>query len=170
MCGTGHGLMRFAAPSRTPIRRYFAFGSNMNPERVRSRGLVFEAIEGGVLDGYRLTFDKRAPGQGPGGHASVRWAPGAQVEGVLYLLEGPGEIEKMDVFERAPVNYSREVVRVRTCGGERLAWTYFANPAVLAPGSRPEPDYLAHLLRGRAYLSEAYFRRLAAWPCVEPGA
>jgi hypothetical protein len=89
------------------------------------------------------------------------------VEGVLYLLAGPEEIWKMDPFERAPINYSREVVIVETAKGSVPTWTYFANPAVMAPGLRPRREYLTHLLEGRPFLSPGYFARLAAWPCVE---
>lgn len=39
---------------------YFAFGSNMNLERMKSRKTNFEFRSGGVLHNYKLTFNKKA--------------------------------------------------------------------------------------------------------------
>ncbi|MGA0839697.1 MAG: gamma-glutamylcyclotransferase family protein [Pseudomonadales bacterium] len=149
------------------VERYFAYGSNMNPSRVRERGLVFRQVEGARLHDFALGFGKQSRDHAGSGHAHVERAPGNLVEGVLYLLESPLEIWKMDPFERAPINYSREVVMVETLGGRVPAWTYFANPAVMASNLHPRRDYLAHLLAGRPYLSPSYYARLSSWPCVE---
>lgn len=149
------------------MNRYFAFGSNMNPERVRQRGLVVEHAEAAALHGFRLVFDKHAREHAGTGHANVVWAPGEVVEGVLYHLAGPDEILKMDPFENAPWSYSREVVVLSANGGARHAWTYFANAAARRDGLVPPRSYLNHLLAGKPYLSPEYFRRLRAWPCIE---
>lgn len=148
---------------------YFAYGSNMNPERVRERGILFRAAEGASLTGYRLLFDKTSTAHPGSGHANVVYAPGSKVEGVLYWLDTPDQIEKMDRFESAPVNYSREVVAVSLSGDDRQVWTwiYFANPAVRRTGLKPPRSYLAHLLAGRPYLSAAYYDYLAGHPCEE---
>ncbi|MEM7079448.1 MAG: gamma-glutamylcyclotransferase family protein, partial [Pseudomonadota bacterium] len=66
--------------------RYFAYGSNMNPERVRERGLSFERVYGAVLPGYRLCFDKAAKHHAGIGHANIVFAPGDEVYGVVYEL------------------------------------------------------------------------------------
>jgi gamma-glutamylcyclotransferase (GGCT)/AIG2-like uncharacterized protein YtfP len=147
--------------------RYFAYGSNMNPERVRQRGLLFTRVEGARLRGYALGFGKQSRDHAGSGHAHIERAPDDIVEGVLYLLAGPEEIWKMDPFERAPINYSRDAIVVETSSGHVAAWTYFANPAVMAPNLFPRRDYLAHLLEGRPYLSRGYGERLAQWPCAD---
>jgi gamma-glutamylcyclotransferase (GGCT)/AIG2-like uncharacterized protein YtfP len=149
------------------MERYFAYGSNMNPLRVRERGLVVVRAEAAALPGHRLLFDKHSPLHEGVGHANVVWDPAETVEGVLYWLATADEIRKMDRFERAPINYGREVVFVETAAGAVATWTYFANPAVRRPGLRPPRSYLNHLLAGEPYLSAAYYRRLAAWDCVE---
>jgi len=148
---------------------YFAYGSNMNPQRVRERGIRFRNLEGAWLAGYRLSFDKASSAHPGTGHANVVYSPGSTVEGVLYWLETPDQIEKMDRFESAPVNYSREVVAVTLSAGSRQVWTwtYFANPAVRRSGLKPPRSYLAHLLAGRPYLSVAYYESLAHQPCEE---
>ena len=139
----------------------------MNPARVRERGIVFEAALSARLEGYRLAFDK-ASSRHPGvGHANIVFDPAAVVEGVLYSLEGPAEIQKMDRFESTPINYSRDIVEVATQHGVQSTWTYFANPAVLVAGLKPPRSYLNHLLAGKEYLSAAYYEALEGWECVE---
>lgn len=149
------------------IHRYFAYGSNMNPERVRERGLRFESATGAVLEGYRLVFNKASRLHAGVGHANVELAHGEWVEGVLYELSGPEEIGKMDRFESTPINYSRDLIRVRVAGEQRVTWTYFANPAVRQNGLLPPRSYLEHLLAGRPFLSEAYFQQLRLVSCDE---
>ena len=146
---------------------YFAYGSNMDPARVAARGLSAIAMRGAVLSGHRLVFDKHASDHWGSAHANLVPDPIATVEGVLYELADGREIEKMDVFERTPVNYRRERVAVESGGARIVAWTYFANPAVRRDGLRPRRDYLAHLLAGRAFLSGDYVRRLEAIACVD---
>jgi gamma-glutamylcyclotransferase (GGCT)/AIG2-like uncharacterized protein YtfP len=138
----------------------------MNPHRVRERGLVFTSAEGALLRGFRLEFSKQSRDHAGTGHANIAYDRNGIVEGVLYVLASPSEIEKMDRFERAPVNYSRDVVTVETAAGAEAAWTYFANPGVLAADLRPERAYLAHLLAGASYLSSDYVARLRQWPCA----
>ena len=146
---------------------YFAYGSNMNPQRMADRGLRVDAIRGAVLDGVRLAFDKRAQAHPRSGHARLAFERRAHVQGVLYRLRDREEIRAMDPFETAPVSYSRDVVVV-DAGGERIpAWTYFANAAVIRAGLAPERAYLNHLLAGRPYLSRDYYDALCRIRCVD---
>jgi gamma-glutamylcyclotransferase (GGCT)/AIG2-like uncharacterized protein YtfP len=146
---------------------YFAYGSNMNVDRMRERGMQFEVALDGQLHGFRLEFRKTSVKHPGVGHANVAYAPGSTVEGVLYRLSGADEIARMDPFESAPVNYSREVVQIVTPEGVLSSWTYFANPAVLKPGLKPPRSYLEHLLAGKPFLSEAYYRMLQSVDCLE---
>jgi cation transport regulator ChaC len=165
------------------VARYFAYGSNMNPDRVRERGIAFDHVCSARLRGFSLAFDKTSRRHQGVGHANVVFAPDRQVEGVLYWLSSAREIEKMDPFESTPVNYSREVVRVAvevaelpdswavTNDGSQPTrvetWTYFANPAVRRPGLLPPRSYLNHLLAGERFLSSDYVAMLKGWPCDE---
>ena len=150
------------------VDHYFAYGSNMNPARVRERGLRFTSVQGASLNDRRLVFDKVSRLHPNAAHANVVYAPGEQVEGVLYRLQGADEILKMDPFERAPWNYGRDAVPVQAGDEVLWAWTYFANRAVRRDGLNPPAEYLAHLLAGRAYLSADYFDRLARTPVADP--
>jgi hypothetical protein len=143
---------------------YFAYGSNMDPDRVAARGLGVVSIAGAVLDGMDLAFNKRSRDH-TSGHANIVYAPDGRVEGVLYGLRDADQIWRMDRFEKTPVNYSRERVVVRTATGTQSAWTYIANRAVLIDGLKPSRAYLHHLLAGRPYLSPAYYEWLAGSAC-----
>jgi len=151
------------------VARYFAYGSNMNPARVHERGIRFLDTAAATLPGYRLRFDKSSNSHPGVGHASIHLEPDSAVEGVLYYLEAAAEIEKMDRFERTPINYSRDIVVVETRDRVETCWTYFANPAVCVPGLKPPRSYLAHLLAGRDYLSAGYFTMLERWDCRDDG-
>jgi cation transport regulator ChaC len=163
----------FALPSLRSLRAhstwgnwYFAYGSNMNPARMQTRGLtVLEALSG-HLPGYSLCFNKRATNRAPGrAYANIRHQRDSVVEGVLYRLPDAGEITKLDHFEGTPIFYSRECLPIVTGHGVQPAWVYIANPAFREEGLLPSADYLAHLLAGRELLSEAYWTVLAALPC-----
>ena len=159
-----------SALSGPVIDHYFAYGSNMNPARVRERGLAFTEVQGASLKGMRLVFDKVSRLHPNAAHANIVYAPGELVEGVLYRLAGADEILKMDPFERAPWNYGRDAVQVLAGGAAHWAWTYFANRAVRRDGLHPPADYLAHLLAGRDYLSAGYFDWLVRTPVAERAA
>ena len=159
---------------------YFAYGSNMNPARVEERGIRFDHACGARLSGFELAFDKTARHHEGVGHANLLYRPGGVVEGVLYWLSATTEIGKMDPFERAPINYSREVVQVQVATADLPAmtptdgvtvrvssWTYFANPAVRRPDLRPPRTYMNHLLAGEPFLSSDYLAMLQSWPCEE---
>ena len=144
------------------VRHYFAYGSNMNPERVAQRGLPVMGANAAYLPGYALRFNKMSREHVGQGHANLQYAPSATTEGVLYELSTAEAIRVMDPFERAPINYGREVVGVCHNGERIWAWTYFANPAVLCEGLMPTREYLAHLLAGRSFLSRDYYAWLAS--------
>ena len=138
----------------------------MDPARVVDRGIRFTQISSAVLADYVLRFNKRSRNQKGAGHANIVVELGGRVEGVLYQLESPNEIEKMDMFEHVPTNYTREVVSVETQTDTLDVWTYFANPEVVLSGLKPPRWYLAHLLSGRAYLSDRYIEMLESVKCA----
>jgi gamma-glutamylcyclotransferase (GGCT)/AIG2-like uncharacterized protein YtfP len=157
-----------AKADRASVSRfYFAYGSNMNPQRVAARGLRFDRVCGAALDDVRLAFDKQSPEYPGCGHANLSFERRSRVEGVLYRLRDGEEIAQMDAFERTPINYSRDIVVVTVDGTRVAAWTYFANPSVTRAGLRPERAYLEHLLAGQPYLSPHYFERLNRVRCVD---
>lgn len=147
---------------------YFAYGSNMNPQRMRARGLHFAAYQAGSLRGYTLSFNKRAHNKTGIAYANISYRQGDIVEGVLYALSPDSPISVMDPFEGTPVRYSRELFPVETDGGVIWAWVYVANPAYIADALQIEENYLAHLLSAGDLISEDYRARLSALESVVP--
>ncbi|MFT6592552.1 MAG: hypothetical protein ACJAU3_000610, partial [Zhongshania sp.] len=84
---------------------YFAYGSNMNPARMRARGLNFVRAESAVLPGFRLVFNKQSHCKPSVAYANVRPASKCRVEGVLYTLANAADLDLMDHFEGTPVRY-----------------------------------------------------------------
>ncbi|WP_372613410.1 gamma-glutamylcyclotransferase family protein, partial [Halomonas sp.] len=80
---------------------YFAYGSNMNLARVVARiGRTRRALSG-VLHDHALRFDKASRVAGIA-HANVVPVSGDRVEGALFELETPDQIQLMDPYEGYP--------------------------------------------------------------------
>ncbi|MBU57737.1 MAG: gamma-glutamylcyclotransferase [Alcanivorax sp.] len=144
---------------------YFAYGSNMNPARMASRGMRYRRSVAGFLEGWTLAFNKRANGRDGRAYANIVEDAGGGVEGVLYELVGAGEIARMDPFEGHPERYRRHAMMVRAGEGPIDTWVYIANEHWQSDTVLPERWYLNHLLSGRPWLSEKYYRWLLATEC-----
>lgn len=145
---------------------YFAYGSNMNAARIEARiGTTRRALPG-VLRDHGLRFDKasRVPGIS---HANVVPAAGERVEGALFELLAPEQIECMDPFEGYPHDYDRLRLPIHTGQGPIEAWVYVAAPGTTSEALRPAREYLDHLLAGKPFLSADYHARLAEVEAIE---
>lgn len=149
------------------VRHYFAYGSNMNAVRVTERRLSYDQISSARLDGFELKFNKRSRKSPVSGRANIVQKRGSIVFGVLYRLDRPEEIVKMDRFEHAPVDYRRLMVEVLSNCQPVVCWTYFANDRAVDHSLSPQRSYLTHLLAGRDYLPEEYVRELASVVCSD---
>ena len=148
------------------VHYYFAYGSNMNPARVEKRQMGFQHVTAGRLSHYRLAFNKRSVKYPGAAAANVMIAPGQEIEGAIYRLTEPREIEKMDPFEGYPRHYDRQVLPINTEQGILPAWVYVANEGYVAEGLKPARWYLNHLLAGREFLSAGYFNSLGRTVCL----
>ena len=93
---------------------YFAYGTNMDRRRVElHRAIVVQEVRRGVLENYRLLFNKVSSIRPTTGCANVVPAPGRRVFGVLYRIPD-ADISRMDIFEGVSGGqYHRERVLVR---------------------------------------------------------
>ena len=140
----------------TAKEMYFAFGSNMNPNRMRERKAFFTERVGAKLSDYRMSFSfRRADGCGSG---NIRPERNSVVHGVLYNLEAGG-LDNLDVFEKVSKGcYRREIVTVETSDGERVeATTYVVTDEFYQEGLVPRRDYLEHCLVGKDVLPAEYY-------------
>ena len=147
--------------------RYFAYGSNMNSERMAGRDLQVVSSVAGYIDGFQLCFNKRSRHHPKEARANIGYARNGRVEGVLYELASMEEITKLDPHEGTPRYYSRERFTVITQTGPLAAWVYVANPTAVAEDVLPPRWYVEHLLAGEEFLSAEYLAAIANTPCLE---
>ncbi|MGV0033748.1 MAG: gamma-glutamylcyclotransferase family protein [Candidatus Azotimanducaceae bacterium WSBS_2022_MAG_OTU7] len=148
------------------IHHYFAYGSNMNLDRVRQRKMFFESAESGHLFDYSLRFNMWSVKYPGAVSANVMASKKEVTEGVIYQLVEPVQIEMMDPYEGYPVLYTRTALPIVTEAGVVDAWVYIANEAHVTEGLAPARWYLNHLLAGREYLSVSYFNSLSQTNCL----
>jgi hypothetical protein len=154
---------------RHAVRCYFAYGSNMNVARMTGRDMNFTSVVAGCIQGFGLRFNKRSRRDNNLACANIVYSPSERLEGLLYKLDGVDEIAKLDVHEGSPRRYSREVFAVDTANGVEYAWIYVANPAVIDNQIKPARWYVEHLLAGREYLSDEYWRGIDLVECGAHG-
>ena len=138
---------------------YFAYGSNMNPERMLERGAEFAHRQRYTLSGYRLEFNKissRNPGTGS---ANIVPDENGVVEGIVYRITVDG-LYNLDRFEGYPDNYGRIRLTLDLEGSRETIKTYSAMPDKIKEGLRPLKSYLEHLLRARDDLTPEYYEYL----------
>ena len=146
-------LARFHNP--TDRVWYFAYGSNMNLQRMMDRSAYFTQRKRGILHGHRLVFNKIS-GKYPGhGVANVVAERGYDVVGILYEVDRPG-IEALDGFEGVRGgHYIRTEMMVQLNDGTAVnAYVYVAHPDMVEDGLTPHEDYFNHLEQGLDLLGE----------------
>ena len=145
---------------------YFAYGSNMNPKRVTARGIEYREILSGHLFDYELVFNKYSNTR-EGSAANIARRANEVTEGVLYRLVDAEQITKMDPFEGFPNHYTREKLRILADPESVYAWVYIANQRFVKENLLPPRWYLNHLLEGKEFLSEHYYKKLLDVRCLE---
>ena len=140
---------------------YFAYGSNMNPDRFRERMGQYKSIQKATLNGVRLVFNKCAWGKSGIGYANITADPDSVVEGVLFGLMDDTHILEMDRFEGHPKHYKREIRAIYNENNESVnSWVYMASPEKVRDGLVPEKSYLDQLLSGKEFLSPEYIKKI----------
>lgn len=142
--------------------KYFAYGSNCNPDVLEKKGVAFTSRRQAVLPGYRLLFNKKSLRErlpDSIGFPNINECPDGSVEGILY--DFPDEhLSALDESERSPDHYGRIEVVVKTDSGTESCWTYKAQPQMVADGLVPSRNYLNHILAGREFLSAQYLEAI----------
>jgi gamma-glutamylcyclotransferase (GGCT)/AIG2-like uncharacterized protein YtfP len=151
---------------------YFAYGSNLDPEQMRSRCPDAIVVGLAALRDHRLSFPRNSEAWG-GGTCGFQLAHGETVWGVLFDVSEEC-LRSLDAFEgfKGPGDqhnlYDREQVTVELTRPDDgsvprrvRASAYVARPSNPSPPSR---RYLETILRGARHhrLPEEYIARLAA--------
>ena len=136
--------------------KYFAYGSNMNPERMKGRNINFSSRCFAVLIDYKLVFNKKAI-KGNFTYANIIKSKDDAVEGVLYEFP-ESEFAILDKYEGYPIHYDKIQITISDSDGDKInAITYIAQKDKIAEGLLPKEEYLKHLLAGKDILSKKYF-------------
>jgi gamma-glutamylcyclotransferase len=151
---------------------YFAYGSNMDADRLFAKRLQPEGVAAGEriagrLDDWRLVFNKIARTPTGAGVGNIVLAAGDAVHGTLNALPAKG-LEILDRFEGvAAGHYERRTMRVvrSDTKADVEAITYVA--LKVGDGLRPTREYLGFLLAGRDLLPAPYVDWLTATPTLD---
>jgi cation transport regulator ChaC len=141
---------------------YFAYGSTMNPDRMRAREVEFKSYQRATLKDYELVFNKRKRD----GSAAANIVPkkGSVVEGVLYELKDPNMgYFWLDSYKGYPDHYTfKEMEVVGEDGEVYTAVVYYAQPDRVREDIKPTEDYFEHILEPcrRKILSKEYCEKL----------
>lgn len=147
--------------------KYFAYGSNMNPERMRKRNINFSQRKHAILRGYRLEFNKIAKRNPEEGYANIVPDKNEIVEGVLYEIT-KSDLLKLDYFEGYPRHYDRVELEVEDDEKREVkAEIHIAQPDRISDRLKPSRNYMMHLLVAKDFLSENYFMKLIARETID---
>ena len=134
---------------------YFAYGSNMDPDGMRTRAPDAVPLGAARLPGWRLTFTADDPDDGYG-VPHIEPDPADEVWGVLWEI-GDDDLRSLDAYEGNA--YTHDVVAVSHDGRDVEAVVYLATPT----GYRaPSPGFMEVLVRGAEAhgLPPGYIERL----------
>lgn len=152
---------------RNDIIEYFSYGSNMNPDRMKERGVLYLSRESFVLEGYELRFNKISRSNPQAGAANIVPHASGEVEGALYRITVSGLLY-LDRHEGYPDEYDRKKLIIDTKENKKgEIITYIAHPSRVTEGLRPMREYLRHLLEAWDLLSGPYYERLKAHETID---
>ena len=153
---------------------YFAYGSNMNAQRMVSRKAFFTRRIKATLRMHRLVFNKIASKEPGYGFANIEADNYENVYGILYEMQ-ESDVAELDKHEGVrSQHYERKTMTVETENGSVEAVVYVAHPSKIQGGLIPTEAYAENLYRGldllgedsRWYLDRAILeaRVYDAWP------
>ena len=138
--------------------KYFAYGSNMDMNRLSGRGISPITRHKGVLKGWKLKFNKKASA-GDWSFANIEPSEEDSVEGLVFTIK-ESDLKLLDKFEGAPRHYRREILMVETYSEDVKCITYIAQSEHVVEGLLPQKDYIQFLINGSKMLSEEYQKKL----------
>lgn len=126
---------------------YFAYGSNLDPNRMKERIGRIPQSQLATLTGYQLAFNKRASSGGV--YANIIEKPDQEVWGVVYWCTKE-EMEELDKYEGVTGgHYHRTDVHPRLEDGELVdAITYVAGNDFICHEGSPSKAYLQCIISG----------------------
>ncbi len=145
------------------MRHYAAYGSNLDPARIRAYCSCSPMTGTGWLEGWRLTFAGEDLLGWEGAVTTIVESPGDRVFVALYDVHPQDEKQLDEVEGVASGMYRKLHLRVATLDGEVTAWMYVFNGY---EGGLPTTWYLSELVRAaeQAGAPADYIDRLREHP------
>jgi gamma-glutamylcyclotransferase (GGCT)/AIG2-like uncharacterized protein YtfP len=124
------------------VRHYAAYGSNLDPGRMRVYCPQSPMIGTGWLEGWRLTFAGEEDLGWEGSVTTIVESPGDRVFVAIYDVH-PWDAAQLDEVEGVTAGTYRKLhLRVATLDGDVTAWVYVFNGY---EGGLPTAWYLAEI-------------------------
>ena len=146
---------------------YFGYGSNLNLNALRAKGVEPLSFEPVVLRGWKLVFNVRHWFQHEGGVGNIIATnnPEDKVHGLLCVCKDD-DLPLLDLMESYGVAYDRIELKLETASGLVSAKSYVGLPDYLDDTCLPSRRYLNILLKGAnaAGLAEEYIEKLRHHP------
>ena len=124
---------------------YFAYGSNMNPDRLKERIDKFNNPIPAILYDYEFFYGKRTgrPGRG---FATIREKEDSIVKGIAFTIDEQA-VKWLDYFEGVPKHYYKKEIRIQNVLNNKFfsAYTYISPPEMTSDYLRPFEDYKKHI-------------------------
>lgn len=151
-----------------PLLKYFAYGSNLHPLRLRERVPSAAVLEVAVLAGWQLRFHKR--GQDRSGKCNVisTGRSDDRVIGVVYAMAA-AERHRLDAAEGLGKGYTEARLAVGAAGAVHEVFLYLAQPAYIHDALRPFAWYRQLVAEGARFhrLPDAYLEQILAVETLE---
>lgn len=137
---------------------YFAYGSNMNKERLTRRVGSCDTIGVGKLSGYKLVFNKRL--NNGSAAANIIKCEGSNVYGIIYRLTKDA-FNILDKYEGVKSgHYHRHIVTVSSSDQKIECIAYIAGASYIDDNVKPTTEYLGFLLSASDVLPSDYVEAL----------
>jgi gamma-glutamylcyclotransferase (GGCT)/AIG2-like uncharacterized protein YtfP len=145
------------------VRHYAAYGSNLDPGRMRAYCPRSPMVGTGWLEGWRLTFAGEEEMGYEGAVTTIVESAGDRVFVALYDVH-PWDAQQLDQVEGVTAGTYRKItVRVATLDGDVTAWVYVFDGY---EGGLPTSWYLSEIVSAAeaAGAPEDYLKSLRARP------
>ena len=136
---------------------YFAYGSNMHPQRFARRIGGFEVLAVAALPRHSLRFHKRGRDGSGKADAFFTGLKSDQLFGVLYRIPTDAK-QALDKIEQAGKEYHGRQQKVMAGGQRETAYLYMADPQYVDETLKPLDWYKRLVVEGAVHhgLPEAY--------------